>query len=108
MQGKNRICMRSAHKSPQIWYNRANYKHTLKEVLYMKALILAAGFGRRLQPITNTMPKSMVKVNGTPLLCNALNNVTACGITEIGIVVGHMADYIKENIGDEWNGLPVR
>ena len=74
----------------------------------MKALILAAGFGKRLQPITNTMPKSMVKVNGTPLLCNALNNVTACGITEIGIVVGHMADYIKENIGDEWNGVPVR
>ena len=74
----------------------------------MKALILAAGFGKRLRPITNTIPKSMVKVNGTPLLCNALNNVTACGITEIGIVVGHMADYIKENIGDEWNGVPVR
>ena len=51
----------------------------------MKALILAAGFGKRLRPITNTIPKSMVEVNGTPLLCNALNNVTACGITEIGI-----------------------
>ena len=50
----------------------------------MKALILAAGFGKRLRPITNTIPKSMVEVNGTPLLCNALNNVTACGITEIG------------------------
>ena len=74
----------------------------------MKALILAAGFGKRLRPITNTIPKSMVKVNETPLLCNALNNVTACGITEIGIVVGHMADYIREKIGDEWNGVPVR
>ena len=74
----------------------------------MKALILAAGFGKRLRPITNTIPKSMVEVNGTPLLCNALNNVTACGITEIGIVVGHMADYIREKIGNEWNGVPVR
>ena len=74
----------------------------------MKALILAAGFGKRLQPITNTIPKSMVTVNGTPLLCNALNNVTALGISEIGIVVGHMADYIRDHIGDEWNGVPVR
>lgn len=74
----------------------------------MKALILAAGFGKRLRPITNTIPKSMVTVNGTPLLCNALNNVTALGISEIGIVVGHMADYIRDQIGEEWNGVPVR
>ena len=74
----------------------------------MKALILAAGFGKRLQPITNKIPKSMVSVNKTPLLCNALNNVTALGISEVGIVVGHMADYIREQIGNEWNGVPIR
>ncbi|MBQ6052030.1 MAG: phosphocholine cytidylyltransferase family protein [Clostridia bacterium] len=73
----------------------------------MKALILAAGFGKRLRPITNTVPKSMVEVNGTPLLINALNNLTALGITDIGIVVGHMADYIKERIGAEFNGARI-
>lgn len=73
----------------------------------MKALILAAGFGKRLRPITNTIPKSMVEVNGTPLLVNALNNLTALGITDIGIVVGHMADYIREHIGNEWNGAKI-
>jgi len=73
----------------------------------MKALILAAGFGRRLQPITNMIPKSMVRVNGTPLLVNALNNLTALGIRDIGIVVGHMADYIREQIGSEWNGARI-
>ena len=73
----------------------------------MKALILAAGFGKRLQPITNTIPKSMAQVNGTPLLVNALNNLTALGIKDIGIVVGHMADYIKEHIGTEWNGANI-
>ena len=73
----------------------------------MKALILAAGFGKRLQPITNTIPKSMVEVNGTPLLENALNNLTSLGITDIGIVVGHMADYIREHIGNEWNGAKI-
>ena len=73
----------------------------------MKALILAAGFGKRLQPITNTIPKSMVEVNGTPLLVNALNNLTALGITEIGIVVVHMADYIKDHIGTEFKGARI-
>ena len=73
----------------------------------MKALILAAGFGKRLQPITNTIPKSMVEVNGTPLLINALNNLTSIGIMDIGIVVGHMADYIKEYIGYEHNGAKI-
>ena len=73
----------------------------------MKALILAAGFGKRLRPITNSIPKSMVEVNGTPLLVNALNNLTALGIRDIGIVVGHMADYIKEHIGSEFNGAKI-
>lgn len=35
----------------------------------------------------------MVKVNGTPLLENILNNLVSVGISEIGIVVGHLADY---------------
>ena len=75
----------------------------------MKALILAAGFGKRLQPITNSIPKSMVEISGTPLLVNALNNLHAIGdITEVGIVIGHMADYIKERIGEEWKGIPIR
>ena len=64
----------------------------------MKALILAAGFGKRLRPITNTIPKSMVEVNGTPLLVNALNNLTSLGITEI---------YIKEHIGTEFKGAKI-
>ena len=54
----------------------------------MKALILAAGFGERLGPITRSIPKSMVEVNGTPLLVNALNNLTSMGIQDIGIAVG--------------------
>lgn len=73
----------------------------------MKALILAAGFGKRLRPITNTIPKPMVEVNGTPLLVNTLNNLTALGIKDIGIVVGHMANYIREHIGTEWNGVRI-
>ena len=73
----------------------------------MKALILAAGFGKRLWPLTQTMPKSMIEVNGTPLLVNTLNILTELGIYDIGIVVGHMADFIKQAIGKEWNGARI-
>ena len=73
----------------------------------MKALILAAGFGKRLQPITNEIPKSMVNVCSTPLLENALSILAQFNITEIGIVVGHKADYIKEKIGSVWNSIPI-
>ncbi|MCR5023742.1 MAG: phosphocholine cytidylyltransferase family protein [Lachnospiraceae bacterium] len=73
----------------------------------MKALILAAGFGKRLRPITNEIPKSLVEVGGVPLLENNLNNLVSLGISDIGIVVGHMADLIRERIGSEWKGVPV-
>ena len=73
----------------------------------MKALILAAGYGKRLRPITDKIPKSMVAVNGTPLLINALHNLTELGINQIGIVVGHMADYIRSSIGDKFNGANI-
>lgn len=75
----------------------------------VKVLILAAGFGKRLQPITNDIPKSMVQVNGTPLLENALNILVSFEeISEIGIVVGHKAEYIKEKIGNRWGKVPIR
>lgn len=74
----------------------------------MKAIILAAGFGRRLQPITNTMPKSMVPVGGTPLIIRSMTKIAKLGISEFVIVTGHMADYIKEHIGPEFNGIPVK
>lgn len=73
----------------------------------MKALVLAAGYGKRLRPITDTIPKSMVPVNGTPLLMNTMNNLVACGITEIGIVVGHKAEYIQKRIGSTYCGAAI-
>ena len=73
----------------------------------MKALILAAGYGKRLRPITDRIPKSMVEVNNTPLLVNALNNLTGLGINQIGIVIGHMADYIRHAIGSRFKGAEI-
>ena len=73
----------------------------------MKALILAAGYGKRLLPITNEMPKSMIEINGTPLLINALNILSEVGINDVGIVVGHKSDYIKNKIGNNWKSIRI-
>lgn len=73
----------------------------------MQGLILAAGFGSRLQPLTNTMPKSLTEVNGRPLLINALQLLKNNGIDETVIVVGHMKDKIIEAIGHDFDGMKI-
>ncbi|PTE06504.1 sugar phosphate nucleotidyltransferase, partial [Mesorhizobium helmanticense] len=45
-----------------------------------KAVILAAGFGSRLRPLTDLCPKPLVEVNGTPILHNALWNLQTVGV----------------------------
>lgn len=64
----------------------------------MKALILAAGFGSRLAPLTNTLPKAMVEVNGKPIIFQQLDNLKANGVTDITVVSGYQADFLKEKI----------
>jgi UDP-N-acetylglucosamine diphosphorylase/glucosamine-1-phosphate N-acetyltransferase len=66
----------------------------------MKAVLLAAGEGVRLQPITATRPKHMIRVGGKPILEHCLEAIKACGITEALIVTHYMGDAIKEYFGD--------
>ena len=64
----------------------------------MKALILAAGFGSRLSPITDTVPKSLVPVNGKPILFKQIDNLHENNITDITIVSGYMADILQKEV----------
>lgn len=74
----------------------------------MKAVILAAGEGVRLQPITLTRPKHLIKVGGKPILEHCLNVLKASGIKEALIVVHYMADAIRDYFGDgEKFGLKI-
>jgi UDP-N-acetylglucosamine diphosphorylase/glucosamine-1-phosphate N-acetyltransferase len=66
----------------------------------MKAAILAAGEGVRLQPITATRPKHMIKVAGKPVLEHCLNALKRAGITETVIVVHYMEDAIRQYFRD--------
>ena len=67
----------------------------------MQAMIFAAGLGTRLKPLTDHMPKALVRVGGEPLLRRVIFKLKAAGVTRIIINVHHFSDmivdYLKEN-----------
>ena len=66
----------------------------------MKALILAAGFGSRLAPLTDTIPKSLVPVNGKPILFKQIENLYENGITDITVISGYRANMLEAAVHD--------
>ncbi len=64
----------------------------------MKALLLAAGLGTRLRPITDTIPKCLVPVHGKPLLEYWLDNLTEIGIDEFLINTSYLSEQVEEFI----------
>ena len=66
----------------------------------MKAVILAAGKGKRLNPITSTIPKPMIPVGGKPLLELAILSLKKVGITEILLIVGYREEIIRNYFGN--------
>jgi len=65
----------------------------------MKAMILAAGRGERLRPLTDSKPKPLVEVAGETLLGRHLRRLAHCGFTEVVINVSHLAAQIVERFG---------
>lgn len=70
----------------------------------MKAMILAAGKGSRLRPLTDTCPKPLISVGGKPLIVHHIERLKQAGIVELVINVHHLADQIMEYLGtgDAW------
>lgn len=72
----------------------------------MKAVILAAGEGKRLRPFTETMPKVMLPVVNKPILEHVLNSIKKTGIDEIILVVGYKKEVIMDYFKD-YKGLKI-
>ena len=66
----------------------------------MKAVLLAAGEGVRLQPITAARPKHLIEVGGKPILEHCLDALKTCGVSEAVIVTHYMGDVIRQHFGD--------
>jgi MurNAc alpha-1-phosphate uridylyltransferase len=66
----------------------------------MKVMILAAGYGKRLRPLTDHTPKPLVEIGGKPMIVHHLEKLSAAGFTEAVINLGHLGSKIPEALGD--------
>jgi len=73
----------------------------------MKAVVLAAGEGTRLRPLTEDKPKGMVEVDGQPILTHCFDQLVELGADELVVVVGYLKERIIDHYGDEYEGVPI-
>lgn len=72
----------------------------------MKAFLLAAGVGSRLRPITDTIPKCMVDIDGRPLLDIWLDEFARAGVDEVLVNLHHLPDLVRTHLADR-SGPPA-
>jgi glucose-1-phosphate thymidylyltransferase len=73
----------------------------------MQAVVLAAGEGTRLRPLTEDKPKGMVEIAGKPILTHCFERLVELGAEELLAVVGYRKEAIIEHYGDEFEGVPI-
>ena len=73
----------------------------------MKGMILAAGFGTRLAPMTDTLPKALVPVGGRPMIAQAVDALRRAGCETLVVNAFHLADQVEEYFRRNDAGLPV-
>lgn len=72
----------------------------------MQAVILAAGEGRRLRPLTRSRPKALIPVGNVPIINYVVEALLSCGIRDITVVVGYRREKVTSHLGKA--GYPVR
>lgn len=73
----------------------------------MKAVIMAGGKGTRIASIKSDVPKPMIEICGKPILLWQIENLKACGLTDITLVIGHLGQVIRDYFQDG-NSFGVR
>ncbi|HYM64697.1 MAG TPA: sugar phosphate nucleotidyltransferase [Gaiellaceae bacterium] len=72
-------------------------------------VVLAAGEGRRLRPLTERWPKPVLPIDGRPVIASLLLELRTAGLTEVTVVVGHLAEQVEHLLGDGSGfGLSIR
>src|SRR5437016_1181322 len=75
----------------------------------MQAVILAGGRGTRLGPLTNVVPKPMVRIGGVPYLEHQLRLLKQQSVTDIVLLTGYLGDQVEDHFGDGSDfGLRIR
>jgi len=73
----------------------------------MQAVILAAGKGTRMRPLTEQLPKPMLPVADRPLVAHTVEGAIDAGASEIILVVGYEADAVRAYFGDRYHDVPI-
>ncbi|MBW2185473.1 MAG: phosphocholine cytidylyltransferase family protein [Deltaproteobacteria bacterium] len=71
------------------------------------ALLLAAGTGSRLSPLTDSTPKCLVEVDGTPILERLVCTLRGHGFERLIVVTGHLSDVIEDYLGSRYAGMEI-
>lgn len=74
----------------------------------MQTVLLAAGEGTRMRPLTAATAKPMLPVADRPLVAHAADAAVAAGTDELVLVVGYREEDVREYFGDQYRGVPVR
>lgn len=74
----------------------------------MKAIILAAGVGNRLKPLTDKMPKSLIKIGEQTILERMIDSLLSCDVNDICLVVGHMRHMITDLTGEKYKTVKFK
>ncbi len=73
----------------------------------MLAVILTAGVGSRLAPLTARLPKALIEIGGRPLLFHTLEALQQQGVREVVLVVGHLQALLRQALPTGWPGLTI-
>jgi choline kinase len=74
----------------------------------LTGLVLAAGMGKRLAPLTDERPKGLIELGGRSLLARLLDGLQAAGVHEAVLVVGYRQEMIRAALGSSHRGMPIR
>jgi NDP-sugar pyrophosphorylase family protein len=66
----------------------------------VEAIVMAAGEGRRLRPLTKTWPKPLLPIDGRPVVATLLRELAAADLTLVTVVTGHLAEPLEDLVGD--------
>src|SRR3989338_8561090 len=101
-------------KNIQVGCNGCNKFKRYKEIFTrikgdneMKAIILAAGLGNRLQEILEGKPKPLLKVKNKSIIQYSLDALSKTSLKKIHIVIGHKGEFIKNEIGSRYKNLEI-